>query len=76
MKYVTAHQQANITADTKVKLKTIQTNEQVGFGNQIPYKAAWQAHQVVKQEVEGDIKEQFKIFMPWVHDISHASSGK
>ena len=75
-KYITAHQRANIKADTKVKPKTIQTNERVGFGNQIPYKAAWRARQAVKQEVEGNIKEQFKIFMPWVLDMSHASSGK
>ena len=75
-KYITAHQRANITVDMKIKPKTIQTNERVRFRNQISYKAAWRARQAVKHEVEGDTKEQFKIFMPWVCDIAYASSGK
>lgn len=38
--------------------------------------AAWRARKAVKREVEGDIKEQFKVFMPWVIAIASTSDGK
>ena len=38
--------------------------------------AAWRARNTVKHKVEGNIKEQFKVFIPWVNDITYTSDGK